>query len=126
MKNKAKKISIVNLMLSLWWMLLSAVVLFYPTLAFSDSPMDDDEIPARGSDWEIDSLPSGIDLSAAERQKDHKIVAAGSIFNGKDDDFAVLRYNPDGSPDESFGLHGIVVTDFGGTQDRPSEIRVSP
>ena len=43
-------------------------------------------------------------------ESDGKIVAAGV----SDFDFAVVRYNHDGSLDPSFGSGGKVVTDFGG------------
>ena len=44
-------------------------------------------------------------------QSDGKILAAGSAFNGADNDFALVRYNTDGSPDAGFGTNGIVTTD---------------
>ena len=45
-------------------------------------------------------------------QNDGKILAAGYGYNGTDNDFAVARYNPDGSLDTSFDLDGIVLTNF--------------
>lgn len=48
-------------------------------------------------------------------QADGKIILAGysyTIFND-DDDFAVARYNPDGSIDQTFGTNGAVFTTFG-------------
>src|SRR5687767_5109030 len=45
-------------------------------------------------------------------QQDGKIVIAGSGVNAPD--FAVLRYNPDGSPDASFGTGGVVLINFSG------------
>jgi uncharacterized delta-60 repeat protein len=45
-------------------------------------------------------------------QPNHKIVAAG--FTGAGDDFALARYNLDGSLDTSFDGDGKVTTDFGG------------
>ena len=48
-------------------------------------------------------------------QPDGKIVAAGSSRrSGTDEDFAVARYNADGSLDSRFGTGGKVLTDFGG------------
>ena len=46
-------------------------------------------------------------------QDDGKIVVAGITSNGNDTDFALIRYNSDGSIDSSFGVEGKVVTDFG-------------
>ena len=48
-------------------------------------------------------------------QADGKIVAAG-YSNSRNDDFALARYNPDGSLDPSFGSGGKVITDFGGSE----------
>jgi len=45
-------------------------------------------------------------------QADGKIVVAGS--SGSPRDFALARYNPDGSLDTSFDVDGRVTTDFGG------------
>lgn len=46
------------------------------------------------------------------QQSDGKIVAVGYSFNGADNDFAIARYNSDGSLDATFGIGGIVITDF--------------
>lgn len=43
-------------------------------------------------------------------QQDGKIIAAGI----SSDDFAIARYNTDGSIDSLFGIDGKVITDFGG------------
>jgi uncharacterized delta-60 repeat protein len=52
-------------------------------------------------------------------QPDNKIIVVGDIsFNFGYNDMAVVRYNPDGSLDNSFGTNGIVSLDFnGGTDD---------
>lgn len=48
-------------------------------------------------------------------QPDGRIVAAGTADNGlTPDDFAVVRYNANGSLDPTFGIAGKVTTDFGG------------
>jgi uncharacterized delta-60 repeat protein len=54
---------------------------------------------------------------AAAIQADGKIVLAGFSSTGTaaSSDFAAVRYNPDGSLDNSFGTGGIVLTDFGGS-----------
>jgi uncharacterized delta-60 repeat protein len=52
------------------------------------------------------------DASSVALQSDGKIVAAGTNFNGDDLDFAVARYNTDGSLDHSFDGDGLVTTDF--------------
>ncbi|WP_165914477.1 delta-60 repeat domain-containing protein [Streptomyces sp. AcE210] len=48
-------------------------------------------------------------------QTDGKIITAGRTSVG--DDFALARYNTDGSLDTSFDTDGKVTTDFGGTEE---------
>jgi len=45
-------------------------------------------------------------------QNDSKIVVAGVTFNGVNTDFVVCRYHEDGLLDQTFGINGIVTTDF--------------
>lgn len=49
-------------------------------------------------------------IAAVAIQSDEKIVAVGSTHNGSSNDFAVARYNPDGSLDKSFGGGGKLIT----------------
>src|SRR5437588_2503881 len=51
--------------------------------------------------------------NALALQSDGKILVAGS-GNG---DFVVARYNPDGSPDKSFGGDGDALDEFGNARD---------
>ena len=46
-----------------------------------------------------------------------KIVVAGSSYNGTDYDFAVVRYNTDGSLDTTFSGDGILTTPIGSSDD---------
>lgn len=59
--------------------------------------------------------PLGIaTANALVLQSDGKIVAAGSnAYDPGGGAFALARYNPDGSLDNSFGSGGIVITDIG-------------
>lgn len=50
-------------------------------------------------------------------QSDGKIVAAGFANNGSNDDFALARYNSDGSLDTSFDTDGKVTTAMGPGND---------
>ena len=50
-------------------------------------------------------------------QSDGKIVAVGSSNNGANDDFSIVRFNSDGSIDNTFNGNGIQITDFGNTYD---------
>ncbi len=54
------------------------------------------------------------------RQADGKVVVAGMTEVGSDYDFALVRYNADGSLDASFGDGGTVKTDLGSTWDELS------
>lgn len=61
----------------------------------------------------------GAAANAVAVQPDGKIVVAGFAIaaNGVDEDFAVARYNPDGSLDDNFGAHGVSTTDLGTEND---------
>jgi serralysin len=48
-------------------------------------------------------------------QTDDKILVAGYSFNGSNKDFALVRYNTDGSLDSSFSGDGKLITDLGGS-----------
>jgi uncharacterized delta-60 repeat protein len=50
-------------------------------------------------------------------QSDGKILLVGTSSNGSNLDFALARYNADGSLDTSFGGDGIVTTAIGGGDD---------
>ncbi len=50
-------------------------------------------------------------------QSDGKIVAAGYSNNGSDNDFALARYNANGSLDTSFDTDGKVTTAIGSSDD---------
>jgi uncharacterized delta-60 repeat protein len=50
-------------------------------------------------------------------QSDGKIVVAGYCSNGSDNDFAVARYNTNGTLDASFGTGGKMLTAVGPGQD---------
>ena len=59
-----------------------------------------------------DSKATGLAL-----QSDGKIVVAGYYLQGPgNQDFALARYNRDGSLDATFGTSGLVTTDFGGSE----------
>ncbi|MEM7314167.1 MAG: LamG-like jellyroll fold domain-containing protein, partial [Planctomycetota bacterium] len=54
-----------------------------------------------------------------------EILVVGSSNNGSDDDFAIARYNSDGSLDTSFGGgNGFVVTTISGGDDYASSVAV--
>jgi uncharacterized delta-60 repeat protein len=59
-------------------------------------------------------------------QPDGKLVAAGASSNGSNFDFALARYNPDGSPDTSFNGSGMVTTAIGSGHDYASALALQP
>jgi uncharacterized delta-60 repeat protein len=60
-------------------------------------------------------------------QPDGKLVAAGHAYQaGSNWDFALARYNADGSPDSSFGTDGKVTTDFSGEIDTVEGLILQP
>jgi uncharacterized delta-60 repeat protein len=50
-------------------------------------------------------------------QSDGKLVAAGTSSNGANIDFALARYNPDGTLDNSFGNGGKIILPIGNNAD---------
>ena len=48
-------------------------------------------------------------------QSDHKIIAVGEVDPGRSNDFALVRYNANGTIDTGFNGTGIVVTDLLGS-----------
>lgn len=65
----------------------------------------------------------GDSVFALVAQPDGKIVAAGTSSNS---DFAVARYNMDGSLDFTFGFGGKVTTDFFGNRDVAVAVALQP
>jgi uncharacterized delta-60 repeat protein len=75
----------------------------------------------------ITTIGSSYDVAyALVIQPDGKIVAAGYSSNGSDCDFALARYNTDGSPDTGFGTGGIVTTPVGGGNDYANALGIQP
>src|SRR6266542_266746 len=65
---------------------------------------------------------TGTGVGALARQPDGKVVAAGGASNGTDTDFALARYNANGSLDTSFGTGGKVTTAIGSGDDQARDI----
>ena len=60
-------------------------------------------------------------------QPDGKLVVAGhALLNATGNDFALARYNTDGSLDAAFGAGGIVRTDFFGLTDQAGGVAIQP
>ena len=59
-------------------------------------------------------------------QSDGKILVAGRSFNGSDFDFALVRYNADGTLDTSFSGDGMLTTAIGAGEDVSLSVTVQP
>jgi uncharacterized delta-60 repeat protein len=79
-----------------------------PDLTFGTSGVVN--VPFNGSLFDL--------AQAVAVQADGKIVVAGAMSVGGQDDFALARFNVDGTLDASFGNGGLVTTDFSGSTDR--------
>ncbi|CBE67527.1 MAG: hypothetical protein F9K13_06055 [Candidatus Methylomirabilis oxygeniifera] len=66
------------------------------------------------------------DASAVILQPDGKLVALGTSYVAGNSDFALARYNPDGSLDPTFGTGGTVTTDFGSPLDFAQALVLQP
>ena len=75
--------------------------------------------PGFGVDGKVTTpIGPGDDRAHAIVQKDGKTIVAGTSFNGSNDDFALVRYNADGSLDTTFDGDGKVTTPIGSGDDR--------
>ena len=73
----------------------------------------------------ITTLVSGDDFANdLLLQPDGKIVIAGSVFNGSNLDFLIARYGTNGELDNTFGLGGVVTTDFAATDDVATSLAI--
>ncbi len=59
-------------------------------------------------------------------QSDGKIIAVGTNDNYNNTDFSLVRYNPNGSLDTSFGQSGILFTDINGSIDTANAVAIQP
>jgi uncharacterized delta-60 repeat protein len=67
-------------------------------------------------------------IFAVALQPDGKIVVAGQAYNGLTghSDFALARYQPNGTLDTTFGEDGLVITDFGGPNEFATAVALQP
>ena len=101
---------------------------------FSESGQGDFFLERLNSDGSVDTSfgAQGVSMTdfggvaqakAILIQPDGKIVLGGpdqSAYNAPQSEFALARYNPDGSPDTSFGTGGKVLTQIPGKEDLQS------
>ncbi|MFZ0454592.1 MAG: choice-of-anchor D domain-containing protein [Ignavibacteriaceae bacterium] len=57
-------------------------------------------------------------------QKSGKIIVGGTTYNGSDNDFALARFNVNGSKDLNFGSNGKVNTDFNNSNDNGNSMAI--
>ncbi|MGH7983059.1 MAG: delta-60 repeat domain-containing protein [Candidatus Udaeobacter sp.] len=78
------------------------------------------------------TFPEGSYAFDVALQPDGKIIAGGTVFvdfipgEPSDTDFALARYNPNGSLDTTFGNGGTVMTDFFGNEDDAFSVLIQP
>lgn len=68
--------------------------------------------PTFGTGGAVVDIESGDGAFALVLQPNNKLVAAGFSYAQGAQDFALARYNPNGSLDSTFGTGGTVTTDF--------------
>ncbi len=76
----------------------------------------------------IDTFP-GIYVSQAHAvavQSDGKIIVGGEAQDGTGSDLILVRYNSDGTRDNTFGNSGVVITDLGSTQESCYSLAIQP
>ncbi|MFN3564715.1 MAG: WD40 repeat domain-containing protein [Burkholderiaceae bacterium] len=75
----------------------------------------------------VTAIGSGLDLATGlALAPDGRIVAAGRSHNGANLDFALARYNADGSLDTTFGSGGKVTTAIGASDDIAYDLALAP
>jgi uncharacterized delta-60 repeat protein len=74
----------------------------------------------------ITNFAAGDVVAGLALQADGKIVVAGTAFNGQNKDFAVTRYNTDGSLDTTFDGDGKLTTAVRSVDDAATGVVVQP
>jgi uncharacterized delta-60 repeat protein len=112
----------------LWLLASLAVALLLalnPALSAFAAPGDLDLTFSGDGKVTTDFLGNSAIGRAVAIQSDGKIVAAGdNVVSGSNNDFALSRYNADGSLDDSFDADGKVTTDFFGSTDGANAVAI--
>jgi uncharacterized delta-60 repeat protein len=111
--------------------LLAAMIGSFFIAGSTSIPSDGDLDPAFGVGGAVmTDFNTSTDLAnAVALEADGKLVVAGTTYinnDFSDEDFAIARYNVDGSLDASFGNNGKVTTDFPGLAAVISAVVVQP
>ncbi len=104
--------------------ILFAVILFSMSWAYAVGVLD----PTFGTNGvAVTSIGSSAYAKALVIQPDGKIVVAGAFFRDlTKGDIAIVRYNPDGSLDQSFGDGGRVFTSASNADDLATAVALQP
>jgi uncharacterized delta-60 repeat protein len=65
-----------------------------------------------------------IDGYSAAIQQDGKIVVVGSAYDGTHRDFAIVRYNSNGTQDNNFGSGGVLATSMAADDDYAKSVAI--
>src|SRR5215468_3152090 len=108
-----------------------AIILAFVVSVRTVLAIDGDLDPMFGTDGKVltDFDHSTDVANAVALQTDGKLVVVGTTYINNDfsgEDFAVARYNPDGTLDKTFGIGGKVQTDFPGLAAVASSVVVQP
>ena len=90
----------------------------------ADGTLDPSFGPAGNGIYSFSIQPSNDGLYAMALQSDGKILVAGYAHNGMNNDFAIVRFNTDGSLDTTFDSDGIRLIDIAGGDDSAQGIAV--
>jgi uncharacterized delta-60 repeat protein len=86
---------------------------------------------ATGGIFKYDFQGGSDELYGIALQPDGKIVAVGQVQinpfqSNPNTAFAVIRLNPNGTFDSTFGTNGLIVTDFMASLDQATEVAIQP
>ena len=104
---------------------LALALVLAPTFIYGQSGTLDTSF-GTGGKVTTDFAGAGDGAAAVAVQPDGKIVVAGEANIDGGYDFALARYNSNGTLDASFGRGGKVTAIFGGPQDGVSSVAVQP
>jgi uncharacterized delta-60 repeat protein len=76
--------------------------------------------------WQVADFGGNEQARAVVLQQDGKILLAGYTDSGTNFDFALVRYNPNGSLDTTFSGDGIEITDLSGTHESAFALALQP
>src|SRR5215813_10188081 len=102
-------------------------ILLIPTLTYAQTRSGTlDTTFGTGGKVTTDIAHSPDGAIASVRQPDEKYVVAGNSYINGHFDFAVARYNSNGTLDATFGTNGKVTTDLGSPYEEATSVAVQP